>query len=867
MVAVLLEEAEERFGSAPTPFGWLVGECVRIVSAGLGLRRDALAHRTRGVVRGLRLDLRLAVRALIRAPTFSMAAVGMISLGVGANAAVLTMARASLTPPRTFAQPDRLVVLWGLAEDGGRRPLPADRVGRLAGMSRTLSDVGFVTGVTDGSFGASVDDAVDHVRVANVTANFFEVLGVPTAERGIAPEGGVGAATASRAFLSHELWTTLDDGRPWTGRTVIVDGQLLPVAGVTPPGTRLPLPPAVGLSGDADVWVTLPTALADVRRGDGRFVDQDSDNGGMAIARLARGVTLDDAGDEIGRLAAQGSEASSRVRSDSVVVRSYVGDATDHLRPLVVGVALGATALLLVALLNLSTLTLARWSSREGELLLRRALGATRLRLVRLVVVEAVVIGVAAGVGGSVVATVTLTSLSPAVTRLLESPVGSAGPGTAVVLLGCLVASLVSAAPSILAFVRRREPGSGGLARGGRFVPRARRVFTSAQVGLSTVLMVVATLVLSSVENRRRADPGFRPAHVLTFRASMRAPDRFGGPADRARLMRELEDRLADLPGVEAVGLVGALPLSGRRWEQPWGRPGDAPEGWDESADFRVATSGYFEALGIERLRGRTFTRTEDLEERRRVVVLDEAMARRLANRVSVDETAIVGRGIAIPLDGAIVEAEVVGVVRSVRHDDLLLPAQGTIYVPYRQEASRDVDVVVRTDGDPGTLAGSVRDVVREVDPAIPVFSIRTMDAWVRRQIAPFRLTLLLLAAFAVLSLMAGAAGLYGVVAFEVARRVREIGVRMAVGAPARALVARFVADGLMVAGPGLAAGLGIAVAMTSHPQVTEILGEPVRPASWFVGSVATAAVLLLATWLPARRAAKQDPQRALRGK
>jgi predicted permease len=326
-------------------------------------------------------------------------------------------------------------------------------------------------------------------------------------------------------------------------------------------------------------------------------------------------------------------------------------------------------------------------------------------------------------------------------------------------------------------------------------------------------------------------------------------------------LVRSLEDRLAELPGVEAVGLSASLPLSGGTWTQPFGLPGQPVQDWTgNEANFRMVTSGYLRAIGTRLLQGRGFTRDEDLYEDRRVVIVDRATAERIA-----PDGLAVGRRIGFPLDGDPVTAEVVGVVENVRFEDLRGQRRGTLYVPYRQEASREVTVVVRTSAAATAVAGRIRSAVAEVAPQFPIHGLRPLEAHVARATAPIRYTLTLMIGFAGMALILATIGLWGVIAFSVGRRTREIGVRMALGAPGGRLVREITLWGLRLAGIGMVAGFVAALILT--PALSGLLFGvgPFDPPIYGGVALLVTAVALAACYLPARRASRVDPMVALR--
>ncbi|HSR41797.1 MAG TPA: FtsX-like permease family protein, partial [Longimicrobiales bacterium] len=436
----------------------------------------------------------------------------------------------------------------------------------------------------------------------------------------------------------------------------------------------------------------------------------------------------------------------------------------------------------------------------------------------------------------------------------------SLDPGASAVAAGlALVVALVCGlAPGLrVGALAAAGSGASGPARPGR----ARRGLVVVQIALSVALVLGAGLLLRTVDALHATRPGFDPRGALTFRLSLRVPEAYRGPAQRAEFMRRVGAGVGDLPGVRAVGLVGVLPLEGRRWTQPYGLPGQPRTAWEANhADFRVATSGTFRALGTRILEGRGFTVREDVVESERVVVVDRILAERIAPGGSAVD-AVIG----IPLDGAPVEARVVGVVEAVRYDRLDADGREAIYVPYRQEASREVSFVVRTDADPAGLVPGVRRIVRELDPRIPVYDVRTLADYVDGAVASRTFALRLLSAFAGLALLCATIGLYGVVAFEVRRRKRDIGVRLAVGATRPEVVRTVLVSGLRMAGAGLFAGALLAVVVARALGSLVVAVDTADPTLWsgVVGLILV--VTLAATWGPAVRASRLDPAEALR--
>jgi putative ABC transport system permease protein len=872
----LLAAARESLAARPERTSLIregLAEAAAIVAGGLARRRQQLAEAARSATNGWSADIPLALRSVRRNAAFSWVVAGTLAVGFGVSTSIFSLVDSVLLRPPPYPNPDELVAVWNsLPGSDERIPLSGPDAAVLAERSERLRRVAFTIRGVDGAIHGGGSQTALHVRISSVTSDFFDVLGIaPALGRTFTDDdasAGPDAGTPLAVVLADRLWRDeLGGDSAVLGADIRLNGWPVSVVGVMPGDFTLPLPPDAGVTTDVDVWIPLTVPLSDFHREGDRLQDRDSDNTGVVVARLAPGATVAHARAELDGLAIDlqaevPAYASAGLGFD---VRPLVHDATAHARPVLLALLTGAGALLLVLIMNVATLLLARGLARGPELSLRLALGGGRGRIVRQLLVEHGAL-VAAGLLGALALAIVIT---PALGSLVPPSLYPTGGIVVDLRTGAFAAALAVGAVLLLGLVPAVQVASRdargalgpGIAAGrtGRSV--ARRRLVASQVALSVVLVVGAGLLLRSVRALAAVDPGFDASGALTFRISLRMPDRYRSPAYRAELMKEIERRVAELPGVRSIGLVGVLPLGGDRWSQPYGLPGQPRDAWQENrADFQMISSGYFEAVGARLLEGRTFTALEDLEEDERVVVVDQKLAARIAPAGSA-----VGLVIGIPLDGAAVQARVVGVVGHIRHDRLDADGREAIYVPYRQEASRDVTYVVRTAVDPGSLAPAVRQAVRGVDPEIPVYDLIPLDEYVDAATAPHRFALAILVAFAALTLVGAAIGLYGVIAYDVARGRRDIGIRLAMGASQREVVRSVVVDGVRLGATGLAVGvlLGLLVARGMGGLLVGVHAADVL--TWSGVVVLVLMVVATASWIPARRASRLAPIEALR--
>jgi putative ABC transport system permease protein len=808
-------------------------------------------------------ELRHALRLLRRAPGFTALAVGTLALGIAASTAIFSLADAVVFAPLPYEDPATRVMVWNRWRGFDKTWVnPAEmraygeRCPSLAAVASWSIDRQNLTG----------DGEAARVGVALISANGFAVLGArPLLGRGIAPEEDR-AGGPHVAVLGHALWQGRFGGDPRVvGKGIELDGVPHEVIGVMPAGFALPT--------DFTEDAAEPTQVYVPRAPDEDDLTQFGNHGDYGAARLAPGASVARASEELRaatqKLTAEG-RYDTRVHHEAFAV-SLPDEILGPHRPAVAVTAGAAILLLLIACANVASLLLARGAVRQRELALRAAVGGGRARLVGLQLVEGLVLALLAAGIGLPLAGATLKLLGATVTaNVPRAAAASVDPRAVVfaVLLAAattLVFALVPALSGSKLDVSAALREGGHRSAGGASHRRWRLGVVVAQAAFAALLAVGAVLMAKTLGALTHIDIGFEPKGVLTERLSLPASAYPTAP-DVIRFYRSLLDETRALPGVKSAGLLRSLPLG-----ESIGDWGIDVEGYDEqalgsaSADWQVASDGASETLG-ERLAGGRFLAREDDENAPDVAVINEAMARKYWSGQDP-----VGRRFRIgPPPRPLVE--VVGVVGDVRHNGITGVVKAKFYRPYSQfhrsrggNPTRDLALVVKADGDPLALAGPIREVVRRLDPAVPVSRVRTLDAVVAGSIVAQRLASLVLALFAVLAVVLCAVGVYGVLAMGVAERRQEIGVRLALGARAANVSGLVLAEGLAAVGCGLAIGL-VAAAVLSRFLVTLLQDvRPLDPVSYLLVALGLAAVAVVAGLVPAMRAARTDPAIALR--
>ena len=812
------------------------------------------------------LPLRAAWRRAAAGPGFTLAAVATLAVGIGANAAIFSIVNAVLLRPLPVPDSERLVMLRHAAPGLGQLgelPMSDALYFFYAEESRTLDGV---AAYRDEQASFTGPENPRRVQAARVTASFFEVVRTaPRLGRGFTPEDDRPGA-APVAVLADGLWRTRFGADPGVvGRVVDLDGARVEVVGVMPPGFRFSRPAAA-------LWRPMGLDRDDTQLG--AF-------GVNGVARLAAGSTLEQAQAELGAMLSNledvfPDEGAAPILADAGF-RPLVGRA----REVVVGdvaatlwTLLGAAAfLLLIACANVANLFLVRSEARRGEMAVRAALGAGRGRLVGSVFAESLALGVAGGLAALPLAAAAvrlLVRFGPrALPRLDEISIdaavllfGFAASVAAGLLFGVLPAWRARAAASAA------HPAAGARgASAGRERQFARRGLVVVQIALALTLLVGSGLSVRSFQKLAAVDPGFDPADVLTFGLALPRRD-YETDESRLAFHRQAVERLRALPGAVGAAAASTVPLGGEMsgsGHAVEGRPLADGEVWPVFLWKRVSPA-YFDAMRVALVEGRVFDAL-DGERDAPVVVVSRAVARAQWPGESAIGKGIRGGG--PPEEEGDEWTRVVGVVDDVRETALHEEPPPMVYYPIPGVvAGGGVPPVMRyvvRAPNAAALAGAVRETVRGLDPTLPVADVETLETLVGRARGERAFVMVLLVVAAALALLLGSIGLYGVVSCAVAQRRREIAIRVAVGAQAADVRRLVLAEAGWMAGAGVAAGVASAVASTRRLQALLFETAPLDPVVFGAVSLLLAAICLLASWLPARRAAGIDPMTILR--
>jgi putative ABC transport system permease protein len=813
---------------------------------------------------GLRLDLTSAVRGLWRTPAFTAAALVTLALGIGATSAIYTVVQAVLLAPLPYAEPERRVMIWSRWVNFDKTWLSDQEIFDYRRLATSLTAV---AGWTTAQQNLTGDGEPIRVGVGLVTANVFDVLGArPLLGRAIAAaEDRPGAAPV--AVLGHDLWRSRFGGDPAVvGRRIVLNDVPVEVVGVMPQGFRLPTDFSEDAAEPTELWRALQLDERNTARGS---------HGYYGAAVLAPGQTAASASDELAALTRRMTEQG--LYPEPMRFTAFAVPLDDEIRGGVrtaLWLLLGAAGcLLLIACANVANLLLVRGDARVREMAVRAAIGASSERLVRQLLAESVLLALGGTAFGLVLAAGALrvllaldpTSVPPLAPLRLDLGVVAVTLllGVTTTLLFGLLPALRTLRVNLVESLREGGPqATAGAAR-----QRVRSALVVSEVVLAVVLVIGAGLMGRSLSALGRVPLGFDPDGVTTMRLAI-PQTRYDTPEKVVGFYRQLVERVRALPGIEAAGVVRALPLATTIGD--WGLDVDGyveSPGRNAKGDWQIVTDGAFEAMGMRLVRGRWFT-AADTTASQPVMVINETMARAFWP----DGAAIGGRVTVGGGDPVRPDAVVVGIVADERHNGVTGVVKEKFYVPHSQwhvatggNLIRNAFLVVRATGDLGALAGPLRQAVRQLDPTLPVAAARPMTEVVTTALATPRLTGFLLGSFAAVALALAAVGLYGLLSYLVARRTHEIGIRMAMGAERRQVLGLVLGHGLALALGGI--GLGVVAAFGATRVMRSLLYEvaPTDPVTFVVVPLALLAVAALASVVPAARAMRVSPVVALR--
>lgn len=799
-------------------------------------------------------DVRYAARALGRAPGFAVLAVVIVAVGVGANTAIFSVVNAALLRPLPYPRDVELVLVSGSDRTTGQPTFSATPANFLDWRARNRSFTG-MAGFRQSALTWSGTDHPERIAGALVSVNFFDVLEVrPAIGRGLAAADGERGAPRV-AVISDAMWRNRFGGRPdILGQIARLNDEPHTIVGVMAPGVEYP--------DKTEIWTSPHWPVPDDPLSPGADPSANRSHGYFSVlARLAPGVSFDAARADMNRVAlALEALYPDDNRNAGVALTRMRTELVGGVRATMLLLFAAVGLLLLIATANISGLLMARATLRQQEIAIRAALGATRGRIVAQLLAESILLAALGGGAGVLLAMWLVTPL----VALSPSDLAVAGAVTIdwpVLLfgLGCsaLVGVLFGLAPALqLSRVDviddLKHSARGGVGVGQR---RLRAALVTGEIALSLVLLVTAGVTVRSFIRVQEMAPGFEPNDVLTVTLSA-PPNRYADEARRAEYWDRILASLRGIPGVEAAGAISRLPLlpgNSTRGLFIRSLPADA----QPTAQYRTASADYFKVMAIPILSGRAIE-DADRENRPAVAVVSSAAARRFwPGRDAVGET------FQINVPGP--DYAVVGIAGDVRSASLEVGPEPTIYVPFRQDAFPFMTFVMKTPASAGAMSSAVRTAIWLVDRDVPVGPIRTMDDTLSNSLSRRRFSVTLLSLFGITAVMLAAVGLYGVLAFIVSQRRREIGVRIALGATARDVIGDVLGQGLRLAGLGLILGLALAM-VTTRLMAAFLFGTSPTDAVTFAAAAALLAIIAAAASLvPALRASRVDPLVALR--
>ncbi|MGC1967199.1 MAG: ABC transporter permease [Candidatus Acidiferrales bacterium] len=809
-------------------------------------------------------DLKYAVRMLVKSPGFTAIAILTLALGIGANSALFSVVNGVLLRPLPYAQPDRLVVL---SEKTANFESSSISYPNFLDWQRSNSAFASIAAYRSDDFNITGRGEAERVRVGMISAGFFEILGVSPVRGRLFTTQEDRLSGAPVVLISAGLWLRKFGSAPdIIGKTIIMNGDGYTVVGVVPSSFRM----ESTNFGIKDVFVPIG------QNKDPLFYDRDVHEGMRAVGRLKPGVTLAAAQADMDQIADNLAQTYPNADKGAGIAlvplkKDIIGDVEPFLL-----VLLGAVGfVLLIACVNVANLQLARSTTRAREFAIRSALGASQSRVIRQLLTESILLGLAGGALGLWLAAwatqAALRTLPETLPRAQD--VGLDGRVLVFTLVASIVAGVIfglapalkTARPNLQETLKESGRGASGAKH------RAQGVFVVIEMAMALILLIGAGLMIRSLIDLWSVNPGFNPRGVLTFAVSM-SPSLGANAATSRTAIRQLNETLQNIPGVEAVSSTGgSLPMDGDNEFPFWldGQPKPANESEMNQSLFYLPGPGYLKAMAIPLRRGRFFT-ADDNEHSPDVVVIDESFAREyFPNEDPIGKRIHIGILNTAP--------QIIGVVGHVKHwgldvdGDAKHPIVAQAYMPFLQIPDRfwtgppQTEVVLRTPGSPAALVPSIRTAVEKLNSENVIFETKPMEDIVAESLAARRFSMILLSVFAALALLLSSIGIYGVISYVVGQRTHEIGIRMALGAQRGDVLRLMLSEGMKMALIGVAIGATVALGLTHLMSKMLFRVSATDPVTFAAVAIVLSAVALAACYIPARRAMRVHPIVALR--
>ena len=802
-------------------------------------------------------DVRFAVRMLGKRPGLSFVAVLTLAIGMGANTAIFTAVHSVLLQSLPFPKADRLAIVWSVLGTEGRAPASGPELETLRQRSRLFEDLGAIWAQSGALTG---EGDPEQVRLGMVTANFLGILGTNPQLGRLFEKVEQGSGAPRVMIISDGLWRRRFGADPrWIGQPVRLNGQSVTIVGVMPPGFRIIFPEGSSVPPEMDAYVPFRSNLAS-SPADQSYL--------RVIGRLRDGVTIVQAQQEMDTLAGQ-IRAEYNTFADPPLTLQVVplqGDVVRNIRPALLALFGGAGLVLLIACVNVANLLLARANERTLEMALRTALGAGRGRLIRQLLTESVLVSCCGAVAALSFGWFALRLVLAMQPKEMErfSAIQMNPPVFAFTFSVAIVAGvLFGLAPAFgtrkLDLTRSLKDTRQTGTRNGR---RQRNLLVISEVALGFVLLIGAGLMLRTFVRLLQVNPGFDATHVLTFRVSV-ASAKYHTDDAAVQFFRKLKENLSQLPGVEAAGVISHLPFDDTlpNWYGFYWREGASKHEQNTTmADFRSSLPGYFKSMGVTFVSGRDFD-DHDVAENLHLAVIDDTVAQEAwPGQEAVGKLINIENG-----DFVRDTAQVIGVVKHLQYHTLTNQVRGQIYLLYPQAIRVHMAVTLKSSANTQTLLPLIRQQVATLDKDLPIYHVQAMTDYVESARRQMRFVTLLAGIMGGIALLLACIGIYAVTMYSVLQRMREIGLRTALGAAPRQLFALVLRQSMLPIALGLLAGLVLSLLLT--PLLSSLLFG-VRPTdipTFGAGALILSTAGLIACLLPARRATRVDPMIALR--